>query len=133
MFTGNSLLPFLDIELFGLPVNLLELVCLGIDLLALHLMRHNRPFQCHDTQIMTRSRLHNDNIAHLYALTRRVAIYAFARILETHLEIILILLLAYSFQPVIHLKLAAALTIGTVHLAIAGMLHHATSRAVILS
>ena len=50
-------------------INLLEFEVFRINLLALHLMRHHRSFQGPDTKVMSGSRLDNDQVTCLDALT----------------------------------------------------------------
>ena len=131
MLTCYSLLPSLDIEKLSLTVNPLELECFRIYPLALHLTCDNGAFESNDSEVVTVGSLDNDHIPYLYALTGAIAEDGLAGILETNLEQILILLLTDSLQPVIHLKLAAALTIGAIHLAGLRTLHYTTSGAVV--
>jgi hypothetical protein len=75
--------------------------------------------------------LHYDQVTGLDALTGRVLVYSLSGILETYLEVVLELFLTDSCKPVIYFKLAAALTIGAVHLTAFIALYYATARTVI--
>jgi hypothetical protein len=70
----------------------------------------------------------NDNrVTGLDTLTGRVTIDTLAGVLETHLEIILILFLTHALKPVVDLKLTASLTIGAVHLASLSTLYNTSA------
>jgi len=116
MLTSDRLLPSLDIEKLGLTVDPLELECLRIDPLALHLTAYDRAFEGHDAEIMAVGCLDDHEVAGLHALTGAIAIYSLAGILETDLEIVLVLFLIDSLKPVIYLQLAASLTVVALHL-----------------
>ena len=55
-----------------------------------------------------------------------------ARILKAYLKELVELLLVYSLEPVIHLKLATSLTVVALNLTIGGTFYRTASRAVIL-
>ena len=131
MLTGNRLLPSFNIKKFGLPIYLLELVSLGIYSLAFHLTRHYRTLEGHDAQIVSVGSLDNDEVSGLYALTGCIPVDALARILETHLEKLLVLLLAHAGKPVVDLELATTLTVVAVDLSRLAALHCTSSGAVI--
>jgi hypothetical protein len=76
---------------------------------------------------MTVCRLDNNEITGLDALTGLIAINALTGILESDLEIVLVLLLIHTCKPVIDLKLAATLAICTIKLARLFALYGATA------
>ena len=131
MLTGDRLLPSLDIKKLGFSIYLLEFVGLWIYPLALHLTRHNRALESHDAQIVSVGRLDNDEVSGLYALTGCIPVDALARILETHLEKLLVLLLAHAGKPVVDLEFATSLTVVAVDLSRLAALHCTSSGAVI--
>ena len=131
MLTCDRFLPLLYIEKLCLAVDLLEFICFRIHSLAFHLAAHNRSFESHDTQVVAVGGLDNHHVSHLDALSGRIPVDTFSGILEAHLEIILVLFLVYPREPVIDLKLAAALTICTLNLATLTPLDYASARTVI--
>ena len=94
MLTCNRLLPFLDIEKFGLSVDLLELESLRIYPLALHLTSNDRTFESDDAEVVTVGSLHYHKVSGLDALARGIAVYSLAGVLEANLKVILHLFLA---------------------------------------
>ena len=116
MLAGNRFLPSFDVEKLGLAVDPLELKGLWIYPLALHLTSDNRSFKGNDAQVVSVCRFYDDEVSGLYALSRSVLVDSLAGVLETDLEIVVELLLVYSFKPVIYLELAAASAIGAFHL-----------------
>ena len=132
MLTCNSLLPLLYIELLSLTIYSLELICLRIYSLALHLSADNRSLQGNNTKVMTIRSLDNHKISGLDALTGCVAVYSLAGVLEAHFEELIELFLINALKPIIHLKLAAALTIVALNFASLRTLYCTASRAVIL-
>ena len=96
----------------GLAVNLPEDRFLRVHAPAFHLPGHDRPLQRDDAEVMTRLGLHHDEVAGLDGLTGSIDIEAFAGILETDFEIIVVLFLADALKVVVHLQLAATLTVA---------------------
>ena len=68
MLAGYRLLPSFYVEKLGLAIYPLELECLGIYPLALHLTADDRALESHDAEVMAVGSLHDHKIAGLHAL-----------------------------------------------------------------
>ena len=69
MLTRYRLLPFFDIEKFGLAVYLLELEGFRIDTLAFHLAGNYRALKRYNAEVMPVCGLNNHHVPGLDALT----------------------------------------------------------------
>jgi hypothetical protein len=127
MLAGYRLLPSFYVEKLGLAIYPLELECLRIYPLALHLAAYDRSLESHDAQVMSVGSLHDDKVSGLYALTGTVTVDTFPCILETDFKIVLVLLLVDAGKPVIHFQLAASLTIVAINLSAVKTFYSATS------
>ena len=116
LLAGDGLLPFLDVELLGPPVDLLQLHSLGIKALAPHLAAYEGTLQSHYSEVVAALSLDNDHITHLDALVRSVHIEALAGILEPHFEYVGELVLRDALKPVVILQLAATAPICAIQL-----------------
>jgi hypothetical protein len=131
MLTCDGFLPCFDIKQLGLAVDPLELKGFRINPFALHLTTHDRALESHDTEVMAVGSFHNDEVAGLYTLTGSIAIDSLAGILEADLIKAIVLLLINPCKPIIYLKLAAALPIGTLQFSGIHPLYHTSAGAVI--
>jgi hypothetical protein len=80
---------------------------------------------------MTIGSLNDDHITYLDALTGRIAVYAFASILESYFKKLIILFLVHSSKPVVNLEFTTALTIAAIKLAAFITLYRTASGAII--
>ena len=105
---GYGFLPFLQIQLAGLPVYLLEFLGLHVKMVPGHLSADHRTAQGYDAYVMSGGSLYHDKIAGFQKQVGSVLIESLSGILETYFVYVVELRVGDALQPVEVGQFAAA-------------------------